>query len=428
VRPEGPTGGPSRGRALFGGTLGLLVLAAAALPRMAAPSPPEESGLESGHASVQDLTPYKEAGRTPLEFHGPGRDQPDPDVDEVRLGWFGPSDPDHPSGGEFWRGASLAVEEVNRDGGYHGKPFRLVPGWSDSPWAAGVVQVTRMAYEQRVWAILGAIDGASAHIAEQVALKAWVPLVSSGSTDGTANMASVPWFFSCLPSDERQAPWIVGALGESAGSAPFAIAAAAEHDAHAALVAVERELGRRRLTPAGLLEFDVRDPEAGAVATRLVETRARALLVLAPAAVAGRLVAALRARGFDGVVVGGATLALNAFRRAAGPAGEGVLVPRLWEPTPRWDSFVRMYENRWGESPDHAAAQSYDAVWLTAEAVRRAGLNRARIDDALRALVPWRGAAGIVQWDALGRNERPVGLAVWRAGRLVPVARTRGDR
>jgi branched-chain amino acid transport system substrate-binding protein len=411
VRPEGPTGSPSRGRAPFRGTLALLVVIAAALPAVAALSPP-----------------YKKAGRAPVEFRGPGRGGADPDVDEVRLGWFGPGDPDHPSGGEFWRGASLAVEELNREGGYQGKPFRLVPGWSDSPWAAGVVQVTRMAYEQHVWAILGAIDGASAHLAEQIALKAWVPLVTSGSTDGTANLASVPWFFSCLPSDERQAPRIVGALAEAAGRGSFAITAAAEHDAHAALVAVQRELGRRRLTPARLVEFDPRDPEPEALAAQLVETKARALLVLAPPGAAGRLVAELRARGFDGAVVGGATLALNAFRRAAGAAAEGVLVPRLWQPTPEWDSFVRMYENRWGEPPDHAAGQSYDAVRLAAEAVRRAGLNRARIDDALRGLVPWTGVTGVVQWDALGRNERPVGLAVWRAGRLVPVLGTRGER
>jgi ABC-type branched-subunit amino acid transport system substrate-binding protein len=383
---------------------------------------------ESRQTPVQDLTPYKKAGQAPLDFRGPGREGTDPPVDEVRLGWFGPGDPDHPSGGEFWRGASLAIEELNRDGGYRGKPFRLVPGWSDSPWAAGVVLVTRMAYEQHVWAILGAIDGASAHLAEQVALKAWVPLVTSGSTDGTANLASVPWFFSCLPSDERQAPWIVGALVRSAGSGPFAIATAAEHDAHAALVAVQRELGRRRLTPVTLLEFDVRDPEPGALAARLIGTRARAVLVLAPPGTAGRLVAALRARGFAGAVIGGATLALGAFRRAAGPSAEGVVVPRLWQPSPEWDSFARMYENRLGEPPDYAAGQSYDAVRLTAEAVRRAGLNRARVDDALRALAPWRGVTGLVEWDALGRNERPVGLAVWSAGRLVPVPPTRGER
>ena len=63
----------------------------------------------------------------------------------------------------------------------------------------------------------------------------------------------------------------------------------------------------------------------------------------------------------------------------------------------------------------------YDAVRLVAEATRRAGLNRPRIRDAVRDIAPWRGVAGIVRWDTLGRNERPVGLATWRGGRLQPL-------
>jgi ABC-type branched-subunit amino acid transport system substrate-binding protein len=79
-----------------------------------------------------------------------------------------------------------------------------------------------------------------------------------------------------------------------------------------------------------------------------------------------------------------------------------------------------MYENRWGEPPDHAAVSSYDAVRLVADAVQRAGLNRALIRDAVRGLSPWRGAGGIVRWNELGQNEGPVGLARWTGGRLQP--------
>jgi branched-chain amino acid transport system substrate-binding protein len=79
-----------------------------------------------------------------------------------------------------------------------------------------------------------------------------------------------------------------------------------------------------------------------------------------------------------------------------------------------------MYENRWGERPDHAATWSYDAVRLVARAVDRAGLNRARIRDAVRELSPWTGVGGVVRWDALGRNEGPVGLATWVGGQLRP--------
>jgi len=115
-------------------------------------------------------------------------------------------------------------------------------------------------------------------------------------------------------------------------------------------------------------------------------------------------------------------VALNAFARAAGEAAEGVVVPLLWQPSPEWESFARMYENRWRDRPDHAATWSYDAVRIVEQAVLRAGLNRARIRDAVRDLAPWQGAGGVVRWDALGRNRGPVGLATWTGGQLRPVA------
>jgi branched-chain amino acid transport system substrate-binding protein len=377
-------------------------------------------GSLPGGAQEGGPTPYKPARAEPLEFHGPGREQPEPDIDEVLLGWFGPGDPDHPTGGEFWRGAVLAVEQLNGEGGHQGQPFRLEAGWSENPWGTGVVRVTRMVLQDGAWALLGAIDGASAHLAEQVALKARVCLLSSGSTDDTAHMASVPWYFSLLPSDEAQMPVLAGALEAAAGGGPFAVVAAAEHDAHAALVTLRKVLAGRRLTPATLLEFDPVDGDLAPEAARLLEGHPRVVMVLAPPAPGARLVAALRRRGFGGLVIGGAPLALNAFGRAAGPASEGVVVPLLWQPSGRWDSFARMYENRWKGRPDHAATWSYDAVRLVAEAVGRAGLNRVRIRDALRQLGPWTGAGGVVQWDPLGRNEAPVGLATWTGGQLRP--------
>jgi hypothetical protein len=51
-------------------------------------------------------------------------------------------------------------------------------------------------------------------------------------------------------------------------------------------------------------------------------------------------------------------------------------------------------------------------------AVRGAGLNRALVRDAVRAIAPWPGASGVVSWSALGRNERRVVLGSWVNGRL----------
>ena len=83
-------------------------------------------------------TPFFDRRQWPLEDAGPGREEPDPqNVSEVRLGYFGPDDPAHPEGGDLWCAALLAVEDANQQGGYRGKPFRLVARWSDNPWTGG---------------------------------------------------------------------------------------------------------------------------------------------------------------------------------------------------------------------------------------------------------------------------------------------------
>ncbi len=363
-------------------------------------------------------SPYRTPIQQPLDFRGPGREEPEPDVDEVVLGWFGPGDPDHPDFGDFWRGATLAVEQENAAGGYRGKPLRLLPAWSESPWKAGIADLTRLVYDRHAWAVIGGVDGTTTHLAVQIALKSHFLLLSPGSTDASADHANVPWLFSLPPSDESIAPVLAEAVSRAAAGGPFSVAASTDHDSHAALVVLRRALGALGLTPMTLVEFTPDDPDFTTLAARLVAARPRALTVLAPSRAGGRLVAAVRGAGFRGTVVGGAPAARSAFRRAAGETAEGAIVPLLIETGPAWEAFAQAYAKRWGEPPDDAAAHGYDAVRLVAAAVREAGLNRARIRDAVRALAPWAGVAGPVRWNALGRNQAPAALGTWRGGRL----------
>ncbi len=364
--------------------------------------------------------PYHRAGAEPLEFRGPGREAPEPDVSEVVLGWFGPGDPGHPEFGGYWRGASLALEQENAAGGYRGRPFRLEAAWSESPWKAGILEVTRLVFERGAWAVIGGVDGTTTHLAAQLALKSYFLLLSPGSSDRTADLANVPWLFSLPPSDVRLASAMAGAVAQSPGA--LVVVAATDHDSHAALVALRRELAARRLALAVVLELPAEDADLSAAAARLLAAAPRTVVVLAPSGPGGRMVAALRTAGFDGTIVGGAPASRAAFAVAAGEAAEGVRAP-VWldMQSAAWRSFASAYAARFGpDSPDESAVEGYDAVRLVAAAIRSAGLNRPRIRDAVRALAPWTGAGGVVRWDALGRNQpaAPLAMGVWSHGRL----------
>ena len=129
---------------------GELTMEAAALARPARwRDAPSARPSAANRAPSPAPVPYRRGPQDPLDFRGPGRDEPEPNVREVVLGWFGPGDPDHVEFGTLWRGATLALEEENAAGGYRGKAFRLEPAWSESPWQAGTAALLRLVYDRR---------------------------------------------------------------------------------------------------------------------------------------------------------------------------------------------------------------------------------------------------------------------------------------
>ncbi len=362
---------------------------------------------------------FFDARRHRTEYAGPGRETPAPtDVEEVRIGYFGPHDPSDPQGGDMWQAAQLAVEQANARGGYRGMPFRLVPGWSENPWGTGVAQVAGMVYKEKVWAIVGGIDGPSTHLAEQVVAKARLTLINPGSTDKTVNLVNVPWMFSCLPGDHLLAPVLAAEIAARVEAKPWVLVSAVDHDSRLFAIELKKYLATYGKAPRYHYTCQRAAPAVTKLATRIVDAKPAAVVLVAGAHDGARLVSAIREQGFRGPVFGGPAMGRRRFLEEAGAAAEGVVFPLLYHPQEASREFEVTFKRRFGKSPDYAAAHTYDAVRLVIAAVGRAGLNRARIRDAIEGLSPWAGVTGTVRWDSLGGNVRRVGLGTIQEGRL----------
>jgi len=351
--------------------------------------------------------PFYELREHETLYNGPGREDLEPrDLEEVLIGYFGPGDPNHPEGGDLWLAAQLALEDANREGGYRGLPFQLRNCWSRDPWGTGISQLAQMVYSEDVWAIVGSIDGASTHLAEQVVAKARLPLLSPVSTDKTVNLANVPWMFSLLPGDHQITPVLARAIVDRVEESPFAIASSTDHDSRLLVDELRVELAGHDAVPSYHLQFhpngDVVD-----VVHRVMRSSIETVVIAAGAHDSGRLVQTLRAEGFRGDIFGGPSLGRRAFLETAQEEGNGVVFPILASVD---DSFAERFKKRFGRAPDYAAAQTYDALLLLVKAIRSAGLNRSKIRDVLVELAPWTGVSGSVEWDPLGQNVRPVRL------------------
>ncbi len=386
------------------------------------------SGLAQGQ-SVAAQRPFFDARTHQPAYVGPEGDRATADqLSEIRIGYFGPSDPQDPLHGNLWRAAQRAVEDANRAGGFFGKPFRLLPAWSENPWGSGVTQVAQLVYRDRVWAVVGGVDGPSTHLAEQIVVKARLALVSPVSTDKTVNLTNVPWMFSLAPGDHLVADVLAPEIAHRTRSRHLAIVTTNDHDAHLFTRELRRALTALEIVPRNQYEYQPQSQTSEALVRECLDSQPDGIVVVANASDSLQLVRALRQAGFDGCIFGGPAFGRDAFvRGATGLAGE-LIFPRLDDVAPRsaWkatapDRAIPSETDEIDDRDDYASRSVYDAVRLVTLAIQKAGLHRADIAHAVRDLSPTSGVSGRIEWDSPGSNMRRPTLATIVDGQRVPL-------
>jgi phosphoribosylcarboxyaminoimidazole (NCAIR) mutase len=103
----------------------------------------------------------------------------------LRLGIFGPH------ADEAVRSPEIAklLSALNANG----KTFSLVAVSSDAAWGKASNDLVNAVYHDHVLALI-ALDRASSHLAEQIAVKSFVPVIAI-SSDHALTTTNIPWIF-----------------------------------------------------------------------------------------------------------------------------------------------------------------------------------------------------------------------------------------
>jgi branched-chain amino acid transport system substrate-binding protein len=394
------------------------------------------SAAEPASTNLSSPIPFLRLREATLGYHGSEADLTN--LTEIRIGWFGPTNLSDPLTGVLWWAANLGLQEANErratptssgDSSFHALPFRLVPRWAVDPWGTGVSQLTRMVYDEHPLALLGSVDSATTHLAEQVVAKANLPLVSPIATDKSVTLAGVSWMFSCAPSETAIARVLVDAVlaGLQNPADKSVLLATTDHESRMTAREVTRELTRlgrrpdfRYDVPAGAVNI-ANQLQAATVAKPAV------VLVIAGAEDAARLVREVREKLGTTTIFGSQSMSRGRFLELAGPAAEGVRFPLLFVPSfadTNATHFIARFTAAHHHPPDYTAALTYDATRLLVDAIRRAGPNRARIREALAQLSPWPGIVGPIHFDGTGQNTRTnICMGTVRNGAIIPLPR-----
>lgn len=311
------------------------------------------------------------------------------------------------------RGAELAIAQANARGGLEGRPFELIVRTQDGPWGSASKKIVSLVFDEGVRAILGSLDGRAAHLAEQVATKGRVALVSPWAFDPSLTRINIPWFFRCAPDDRQQAVVLADEVFRGKRLRRVAALAEATYDAGVAADAFCRtavDAGYPRPLRLGFAAADV--------AKRLEDADIEAVVLFGRPLPAAALVRALRENGSGQALFGALSLAHDDFLAAAGRHAEGavLIAPEHWcDPGAR--RFCREYRQAHGSWPSAVAAYAFDGMSFILEAIGRAGPDRERIREYLATSAYPDGVTGPVRFDAHGNRLGPLSLVEIRGER-----------
>jgi len=152
-------------------------------PAPQAPVAPQEARVPQDSLLRPGIEPYARVGEDGVDYAGPHRS--DIPAGPVRVVLFGPR------AAEIARSPELVAELASTAA--NGREWTLLPVASDQNWGAASTQLVHALMDQHALAIV-ALDRDAAHLSEQLALKAFVPVLALTS-DKSLTSTNVPWIF-----------------------------------------------------------------------------------------------------------------------------------------------------------------------------------------------------------------------------------------
>jgi branched-chain amino acid transport system substrate-binding protein len=297
--------------------------------------------------------------------------------------------------------AELAIHDANARGAHKGQKFELVIRSCDGPWGIGSKQAVALIHEDGVPIVVGALDGRNAHLAEQVAAKSHVVMLSTLSSDPTLSRAYVPWYFRIIPDDKQQAEMLAESIYLKNKAKKVAVIALDNYDGKMSAEAF-LATAKNHDYPNPEIIIDLNEKE-------LVEKIAKNqwdAVVLAGTPKQSELIF-----NFNTVNAQNTYAFLNIFNFIIAYLPENMkdiqYVNQAILENESWRIFQSNYRQKFNKTPSPALAYVYDGILLACEAVKKFGPDSEAIKKGFKDL-KYQGITGNVEFGNLGNREMPL--------------------
>ena len=315
-------------------------------------------------------------------------------------------------------GAKLAVEQINAKGGVGGKKLELVIYDDQASPKNSVPIANKLIGNDKVrLAISGSYSGAT-RAAAGVFQGAKIPYISA---------------YAVHPSITKAGNYVfrTSFVGEVQGRAGAKLVGDMLKKKRVVLITLKNDFGKSLARgfkeKAGAYgvkivneyEYSIKDRQFGPIVAKVKADKPEAIYATGYFFTAGPLVRQLRAAGVTATVIGQEGYDSQKFIEIGGKAAEGVIITTSLNRDSKravTKDFIASFEKAAGYKADMVAATTHTAVYVAAEALKKAGkMDPAAIRDAI-AKTSVEASTGTISFNGLGEVQKKVLVQVVKGG------------
>ncbi|PIE36140.1 amino acid ABC transporter substrate-binding protein [candidate division KSB3 bacterium] len=322
--------------------------------------------------------------------------------EEIYVGVSAPLTGDNAEYGEYFRSAVLlGMEHINAKGGINGASLKLLIEDSKAEPKEGVLIAQKFISDSRILAVVGDFNSSTSMAAAEI----YSPggLVQISPTASHPDFTTIgEYIFRAGTTQAMEGPFLAKWAVEDLGYQKIATIYI-NNDwglvANKYFVEKAKELGA---TITNEESFIVGDKDFTAIITKIKQQNPDMVFFATTWADAAAIAIQMRKLDFSPALMGPGALSTDKLIEMAGPAVEGIKANAIYfihDTRPVSANFTADYRKKYGKYPHDHCGLAYDALMLLANAIEKAGTDRAAIRDTLAATEGYEGVTGVFRFD-----------------------------
>ncbi|HEX9181058.1 MAG TPA: branched-chain amino acid ABC transporter substrate-binding protein [Burkholderiales bacterium] len=346
----------------------------------------------------------------------------------VRIGVASPlTGPQAHIGNDIKNGVQLAVEDLNAQGitvGGSKVKFELVAE-DDEANPTKATTVAQKLVDSKVAAVVGHFNSGASIPASKIYSDAGVPQISPSSTNPKYTQQGFKTTFRVVAHDDQQGPTMATFAVQKLGAKNIAVIDDSTAYGQGLADAFERTAKELGATVVAREHTTDKDTDFTAILTKIKGKKPDLVMFGGIDPQAGPMAKQMKSLGISAKLIGGDGIQTPNFIKLAGDAGDGQMasMPGLpKEKMPGGQKFVEKFKAKYNADVELFAPMGYDAVFVFADAMKRAGSTEPAKFLPEVGKTKLDGVIGPIEFDDKGDLKNgPITVYVVKGGKWEPL-------